>query len=99
MTAGIRRWTRRRQSHHLSDRMAAVWRHRAKDVGTVAHDLLGEDRFREMVAVALLLILTSLPDFQMNSRCPGYVYDGENRAQGTRKSKALRSPKRNVEKS
>jgi len=64
MTAGIRRWTRRRQSNHVSDRMATVWRHRSKDLGTVAHDLLGEDRFREMVAVALLLILMSPKPFR-----------------------------------
>jgi len=57
MTAGIRRWTRRRKSNHLSNRMAAVWSYRTADLGPVAHDLLGEDRFREMVALALLLIL------------------------------------------
>jgi len=28
------------------------------DLGPVTHDLLGEDRFREMVALALLLILS-----------------------------------------
>jgi hypothetical protein len=35
----------------------------------------------------------------MNSRCPGYVYDGEDYAQGGSESKALLSPKRNVIKS
>jgi len=45
MTAGIRRWTRRRKSNHLSNRMAAVWSYRTADLGPVAHDLLGEDRF------------------------------------------------------
>jgi len=56
MTAGVRRWTRRRQSNDLSNRLAAVRDYRAADVGTVADDLLGKDRLREMVALALLLI-------------------------------------------
>jgi hypothetical protein len=60
MTAGIRRWTRRRQSNHVSDRMAAVWNYRTPDLGSVPNDLLGEDRVREMVALAVLLI----PDLQ-----------------------------------
>jgi hypothetical protein len=62
MTAGIRRWTRRRQSNHVSDRMAAVWSDRTADLGSVSNDLLGENRLREMVAVALLLILKSLAE-------------------------------------
>jgi len=56
MTAGVRRWTRRRQSNDLSNRLAAVRDYRAADVGTVADDLLGKDRLREMVALAVLLI-------------------------------------------
>ena len=56
MIAGVRRWTRRRESNHLSDRMATVWSHRTPNLGPVTHDLLGEARVREMVALALLLI-------------------------------------------
>ena len=65
MTAGIRRWTRCRKSNHLSHRMAAVWSYRTADLGTIANDLLGENRFREMVAVAVLLILRPGVTFKM----------------------------------
>lgn len=56
MTARIRRGTRRRKSNDLSDRLAAVRSHGTKNLGSIETDLLGEDRFREMVALALLLI-------------------------------------------
>ena len=55
MTARIRRGTRRRKPNHLSDRLAAVWGHGTENLGSIETDLLGEDRFREMVALALLL--------------------------------------------
>jgi len=57
MTAGVRRWTRCGKSNHISDRMAAVWCDRSENLGTIADDLLGENRFREVVALAVLLIL------------------------------------------
>ena len=56
MTARIRRWTRCRKSNDLSDRLAAVRRHRATNLGSIKNDLLGQGRFREVVALALLLI-------------------------------------------
>ena len=62
MTAGIRRWTRRRQSNHVSHRMAAVWSDRTADLGSVSNDLLGQDRLRKVVALALLLILKPLAE-------------------------------------
>ena len=55
MTPGLRRWTRRCKPNHLSHRLAAVRRHRTENLGTVEGDLLGENRFREMVALALFL--------------------------------------------
>jgi hypothetical protein len=55
MTARVRRGPRRCKSHSLSNRLAAVRRHRAQDVGAVAAHLLGEDRFRKVVALALFL--------------------------------------------
>jgi len=55
MTARLRRWTRRRKPNHISHRMAAIRRHRSENLGRVQIDLLGESRFREMVAVALFL--------------------------------------------
>jgi hypothetical protein len=55
MTACLRRWTRRGQSNHLSYRLAAVWRHSASNLGSIKDDLLGQNRLREMVALALLL--------------------------------------------
>lgn len=58
MTAGFRRWTRRRKPNDLSNRLATIRRHRSENLGSVENDLLGEDRFREMVALALLLILS-----------------------------------------
>jgi hypothetical protein len=45
--------------------MAAIWRHRSENLGTIANDLLGENRFREMVAVAVLLILRPGVTFKM----------------------------------
>ena len=56
MTAGVRRWTRRGKPNDLSDRLAAVRRHRATNLGSIKNDLLGQGRFREMVALALLLV-------------------------------------------
>ena len=56
MTARIRRWTRCRKSNDLSDRLAAVRRHRTENLGSFKNDLLGQARFREVVALALLLV-------------------------------------------
>lgn len=44
MTAGLRRGARRREPNRLPDRVAAIWHDRASDLGTVATDLLGENR-------------------------------------------------------
>ena len=55
MTACIRRWTRCRKPNDLSRRLAAIRRHRSKNLGPLEVDLLGKDRFREMVAMALFL--------------------------------------------
>jgi hypothetical protein len=55
MTAGVRRWTRRRESNDLPIRLAAVRRYRSPHVGSVEAYLLGQDRFRKMVALALFL--------------------------------------------
>ena len=46
---------RRREPNNLSNRLAAVRRHRSTNLGAVEIDLLGQDRFRKVVAVALLL--------------------------------------------
>src|SRR5262245_54113569 len=72
MTAGIRRWTRCGKSNHISDRMAAIRCDRSENLGTVADDLLGESRFREMVALAVLLILNS----NFYTKNPRYGSDG-----------------------
>ncbi len=56
MTAGVRRWTRRGKPNDLSNRLAAVRRHRATNLGSIKNDLLGQGRFREVVALALLLV-------------------------------------------
>ena len=64
MTARIRRWTRCGKSNHVSDRLAAVWCDGSKNLGTITDDLLGEDRFREVVALAIFLILSSGSHFQ-----------------------------------
>lgn len=56
MTARIRRWTRRRKPNDISNRLATVRRHRATNLGSIKNDLLGQGRFREVVALALLLI-------------------------------------------
>jgi hypothetical protein len=59
MTARLRRWTRRCESDHVSNVLAAFWRHRHADLGTFAAYLLGETRVRKVVAVALLLEIES----------------------------------------
>jgi len=56
MTAGVRRGSRRRESNSLSHRLAAIRRHGSTHLGTVEAYLLGKNRFREVVAVALFLI-------------------------------------------
>ena len=55
MTAVIRRWTRRRKPNDLSHWLAAVRRHRSKNLGSIEVNLLGQNQFRKMVAVALFL--------------------------------------------
>jgi len=55
MTAGNRRWTRRGKSHDLSDRLAAIRNDGPKNAGSIEVNLLGQARFRKMVAVALFL--------------------------------------------
>lgn len=57
MTAGLRRGPRRRQPNRLSHRLAAIRRNGAAHLGTVKAYLLGKGRFREVVALALFLIL------------------------------------------
>ena len=59
MTAVIRRWTRCRKPNNLSDRLAAVWGYRSKNLGAVQSDLLVQDQFRKMVALAILLVGSS----------------------------------------
>ena len=61
MTARIRRWTRRRKSNDISNRLATVRRHRATNLGSIKNDLLGQGWFRELVALALLLIPLQFP--------------------------------------
>jgi hypothetical protein len=56
MTAGLRRGPRRCQQNHLSHRLAAIRRYGAAHLGAVKADLLGENRFREVVALALFLV-------------------------------------------
>jgi hypothetical protein len=72
MTAGIRRWTRRRKPNDLSLRLAAIRRHRSAHMGTIETHLLGEDRFRKVVAVALLLrksvALAEFRKFEINDQ-------------------------------
>lgn len=58
MTARVRRWARRRKSNRLSHRLATIRRHRNKNLGTNKAHLLGQDRIREVVAVALFLSTT-----------------------------------------
>jgi hypothetical protein len=41
MNAGIRRWTRRRKPNNLPIRLAAIRRHRSKNLGSIEIDLLG----------------------------------------------------------
>ncbi len=59
MTARVRRWTRRRKPNDLSNRLAAIRRDRSTNLGPIKNGLLGKDRLREMVAVALLLSFLS----------------------------------------
>jgi hypothetical protein len=56
MTAGLRRGPRRCQPNRLSHRLAAIRRHGAAHLGAVKADLLGKDRLREVVALALFLV-------------------------------------------
>ena len=44
MTARIRRWTRRRKPNDISNRLAAVRRHRTENLGSIKNDLLGQGR-------------------------------------------------------
>jgi hypothetical protein len=60
MTAGLRRGPRRCQPNHLSRRLAAIRCYGAAHLGTVKAYLLGKNRFREMVALALFLIQREL---------------------------------------
>ena len=55
MTPYVRRRARRRKPDGLPSGLATLRRDRREIVGTVAADLLGQDRFREVVALALLL--------------------------------------------
>ncbi len=57
MTASLRRWTRRRKPNHVSYRVAAIRRHGGANLGAVPLDILGENRIREMVVVALFLVI------------------------------------------
>jgi hypothetical protein len=56
MTAGLRRGPRRCQSNRLSYRLAAIRRDGTAHLGTIKAYLLGKNRFREVVALALFLI-------------------------------------------
>jgi hypothetical protein len=56
MTAGLRRGPRRCQPNHLSYRLAAIRRDGAAHLGAVKAYLLGENRLREVVALALFLV-------------------------------------------
>jgi hypothetical protein len=55
MTAGLRRGPRRCQSNRLSHRLAALRRDGTADLGAIKAYLLGKNRFREVVALALFL--------------------------------------------
>lgn len=55
MTARLRRRRRRREPNHLSQRLAAIRVRIVPELGAIAPDLLGEDRIRKVVAVAILL--------------------------------------------
>jgi hypothetical protein len=57
MTAGLRRGPRRCQPNRLSHRLAAIRRDGTADLGTIKAYLLGKNRFREVVALALFLSL------------------------------------------
>jgi hypothetical protein len=60
MTAGLRHGACRRQPNRLSHRLAAIRRYRAAHLGTVKAYLLGENRLREVVALALFLKLNKV---------------------------------------
>ncbi|HEY7320051.1 MAG TPA: hypothetical protein VIE89_20970, partial [Candidatus Binatia bacterium] len=55
MTARFRRGSRRRKPHSLSYRLAAIRGYRASHLGTLQVHLLGQDRVRKVVALALFL--------------------------------------------
>jgi len=55
MTAVIRRWTRRCKPNDLSNGLAAVRGYRSKNLGSVEVNLLVQDQFRKVVALALFL--------------------------------------------
>ena len=55
MTTRVRRRARRRKPNHVSHILAAIWGNRAPNLGAIASDLLGQNRLREVVPVALLL--------------------------------------------
>ena len=57
MTARLRRGPRRCNPYSLSDRLAAFWSHRPACLGTFKAHLLGKDWLREVVVVAIFLIL------------------------------------------
>jgi hypothetical protein len=73
MTAGFRRWTRRGKPHYLSDGLAAVWPDQAENVGAIEGDLLGQSRFREMVAVALLLTYLAIGKRSKNNKAAKFT--------------------------
>ena len=56
MTASLRRGPRCCQPNRLSHRLAAIRRYGAAHLGTVEANLLGKNRFRKVVALALLLV-------------------------------------------
>jgi hypothetical protein len=73
MTAVIRRWTRRRKPNDLSHRLAAVRRHRSKNLGSIEVNLLGQNQFRKMVAVALFLDPSQSQNATPINRYRGFV--------------------------
>jgi hypothetical protein len=82
MTASLRRGPRRCQPNHLSHRLAAIRHYGAAHLGTVKAYLLGKNRFREVVALALFLIAYSIPQsivLYPTLKAPGLVGGGEYR--------------------
>jgi hypothetical protein len=57
MTAGLRRGPRRCQPNRLSHRLAAIRRYGTPHLGSVKAYLLGKNRFREVVALALFWLI------------------------------------------